>query len=112
MNKDQLKKLLDKVRGDLGIPEEMKIELKPMKIKAASISLKRNTIRINKNLISCLDQEAIEYLILHELIHYKLKSRYHNGDFYKQLYERVDAAKAGELERRILTCLLEVNYIL
>ncbi len=112
MNKDQLKEILSQVKSDLGIPEEIRIELKPMKIKAASISLRRNVMRINKNIIPHLDQESIKYLILHELIHYKLKSRYHNGDFYKQLYEKVEPEKARELERRILTSLLEINNIL
>ncbi|MFN4046688.1 MAG: SprT-like domain-containing protein, partial [Acidilobaceae archaeon] len=90
MNKDMLKDIVNKIKTDLNISEEIKIELKPMKTKAASISLRRNIIRINKNILPHLDQESIKYLILHELIHYKLKNRYHNSDFYRQLYEKMD----------------------
>jgi len=63
----------------------IRIVLRPMKIKAASISLKNGTIRLNKNLIPKLDGESIKYLLLHELIYYKLRSTNHNGNFKKQL---------------------------
>lgn len=112
MSKEQLKEVLNEIKQDLSISEKIKIELKPMKTKAASISLKRNTVRINKNILPRLDKECIKYLMLHELAHYKLKSKYHNGDFYKKIYEKVGDAKAKELERRILTSLLELNHIL
>jgi predicted metal-dependent hydrolase len=110
LNKEQLKEILNEIKGDLQISEKIKIELKPMKTKAASISLKRNTVRINKNIIPRLDNECIKYLILHELTHYKLKSKYHNGNFYEQLHKKVDDTKAKELERKILTILLEHKY--
>lgn len=112
MKREQLKEILDHAKEDLSISEKIKIELKPMKTKAASISLKRKTIRINKSILPNLDQECIKYLILHELAHYKLKSKYHNGDFYKKLHEKVNDIKAKELERKILISLLELNDIL
>jgi len=109
LNKKQLTETLNEIKQDLGISEKIKIELKPMKTKAASISLKNNTIRINKNILPRLDQECIKYLLLHELTHYKLKSKYHNGNFYKQLNRKVNNTKVKELEKRILTSLLEIN---
>lgn len=112
MNREQLKEILHEIKKDLEISEKIKIELKPMKTKAASISLKRSTIRINKNILQNLDQDCVKYLILHELAHYKLKNTYHNNDFYKQLNKKINSVKAKELERKILTSLLELNNIL
>jgi len=112
MNTKQLKEILNQLKNELKVQEPIKIELKPLKTKAASISLNKNIIRINKNIISNLDSECIEYLLLHELIHFKLKSTYHNGNFHKQLNHKIDQAKAKEIERKILTSLLELNHIL
>jgi len=107
LNKEQLKEILNEIKQDLEISEKIKIELKPMKTKAASISLKRSVIRINNSILPRLDKDCIKYLILHELVHYKLKSKYHNSDFYKQLHQKVNEVEAKELERKILTILLE-----
>lgn len=112
MNKEQLKEILNELKDNLNISENIKIELRPMKTKAASISLKKNTIRINKNIIPTLTPDCIKYLILHELTHYKLKSTYHNGDFHKQINKKIANAKAKELERKILRSLLKLNDIL
>jgi len=112
MNSNQLRETLNKLKERLNITESIRIELKPMKTRAASISLKKNTIRINKNLVALLDNECIEYLILHELTHYKLKTTYHDSMFYKELNKWVSPAKAKELERKILTSLLKLNHIL
>jgi len=112
MNRNQLKEILNQLKKELGIQELIKLELKPMKTKAASISLRKSTIRINKNIIPNLDTECIKYLLLHELIHYKLKSTYHNGEFHKQLANEIDENKAKQLERKILTTLLQLNHIL
>ena len=112
MNKKQLTETLNEIKQDLGISEKIKIELKPMKTKAASISLNKNKIRINKNLLPNLDPECIRYLILHELIHHKLKSTYHNQEFQKQLTQKINEEKAKQLERKILTTLLQINHIL
>jgi len=112
MNREQLNEILKQLKNELEIKEHIKIELKPMKTKAASISLSKNTIRINKNIITNLDTECIKYLLLHELIHYKLKSTYHNREFYNQLTDKINKTKAKELERKILATLLQLNHIL
>jgi len=112
MNRKQLKEILNELKNELKISEPIKIELKPMKTKAASISLRKNTIRINKNIIPNLDLECIEYLLLHELIHFKLKSKYHNGKFHGQLSKKISKTKAKQLERKILNALLKINNIL
>jgi len=48
---ERLNEILDQIKQDLGISERIKIELRPMKIKAASISFKSKTLRINKNIL-------------------------------------------------------------
>ncbi|HDH44537.1 MAG TPA: M48 family peptidase [Thermococcus sp.] len=113
MNTKQLRKILKELKKELEIPENEKIHinLRPMKTKAASISLKNGTIRLNKNLIQKLDEESIKYLILHELIHYKLKNTYHNDNFQKQINSIIDRTKIKEIERKIITKLLEQNNI-
>jgi len=110
MNRKQLKEILNELKNELKISEPIKIELKPMKTKAASISLSKNIIRINKNIIPNLDTECLKYLLLHELIHFKLKSTYHNGEFQKQMNAKIKEEKAKQLKRKILTTLLELNY--
>ena len=112
MNRRQLNEILEQLKGELEIDEPIKIELRPMKIKAASISISKNTIRINKNILSDLDVECIRYLLLHELIHYKLKSTYHNGEFYKQLTDKISESKVRQLEGKIIEALLQLNRIL
>jgi len=113
MNTKQLRKILKELKNELEIPENEKIHinLRPMKTKAASISLKNGTIRLNKNLIQKLDEESIKYLILHELIHYKLRSTNHNETFQKQLNNKMNKTKIKEIENKIITNLLELNRI-
>jgi len=113
LNRSYLRKILDKLKKELDISEgeKLRLELRPMKTKAASISFKRKVIRINKNLIPILDEDCIKYLILHELIHYKLKSTYHNSKFQKQLNKKINDTKIKELERKIITNLLRLSNI-
>ena len=113
MNYKQLQKILKELKKELVIPEgeKIRIVLRPMKTKAASISLKNGTIRLNKNLISKLDPESIRYLLLHELIHYKLRSTNHNGAFQKQLNDKMEETKIREIENKIIKSLLELNKI-
>ncbi len=106
-----MKEILNELKKELNISEKIRLEIKPMKTKAASFSFKTNTIRINKNLIKNLDLESIKYLILHELIHYKTQSKYHNDNFYKQLYKKISKIKAQELDKKIITALFELNGI-
>ena len=111
MNRKQLRITIDELKKELGIPKDEKIRiiLRPMKTKAASISLKNRTIRLNKNLITKLNPESIRYLLLHELIHYKLKSTNHNGNFQKQLTSKIEETRIREIENKIISNLLELN---
>lgn len=108
---NDLKKVLQELKKELNISDEIKLEIKPMKTQAASISFRTKTIRINKNLIDDLDMECFRYLILHELIHYKTKSKYHNYVFYKYLYEKISETEAKKLDEKIINAILKINGI-
>ena len=101
-----LKLILNEMKKELGISEDVKVVVKPMKTKAASVTLGKNEIRINRNLLS-LDEDCIRYLILHELIHIKLKTKYHTEAFYKILYRIFEKSKIEKIENEILHKLLK-----
>ena len=107
MNK--YKVILEEAKRDFEIHDDFKIRMKKMKIKAASISLKTRVIRMNKELE--YDPEFINYLIYHELAHYKLSTRLHSKEFYELLYPKLGEKKVKSLEKRILRKMLEVNHI-
>ena len=105
MNK--YKAILEEARKDFGINDDFKIIMK--KMKAASISFKTRIIRINKEL-DC-DQEFINYLIYHELAHFKLGTKLHSKEFYELLNSKFGEEKVKILEKRILRKMLEINHI-
>ena len=43
MNRKQLNEILNELKAELGIKDAVKIELKPMKTKAASVSLSKSS---------------------------------------------------------------------
>lgn len=112
MNKEQINNILNDLKQDLGIKEKIKLEIKPMKIKAASISLNKNIIKINKSLLPQLDPQCVKYLILHELLHLKLKNTYHNNNFYEILHNKIDEEQLNEMEKKIFASLLKLNGLL
>lgn len=109
MDRDILLTILDEVKDRLGVKDSIKLELKSMKVKAASISIKRGIIRLNKDLIKDLDTDAIRYLIIHELIHYKLKSKYHSKEFYEYINKEINEDNRVDLEKKIIKRLLQLN---
>ena len=112
MNKEQINNILNDLKKDLDIKEKIKIEIKPMKIKAGSISLNKNIIRLNKNILPQLDTQCIKYLILHELLHLQLKNTHHSKQFYETLYSKIDKDQINEIEKKIFASLLKLNGIL
>jgi predicted metal-dependent hydrolase len=106
MNKH--KETLILAKNDLMLDEEFKLEIKKMKIKAASISFKTKTIRINKDFIDG-DDELIKYLIYHELVHYKLRSKDHGKSFYNILYSKLGEDFVKRQEKKTMEKLLKLN---
>jgi len=93
---NKYKAILEEARKDFGINDDFKIIMK--KMKAASISFKTRIIRINKEL-DC-DQEFINYLIYHELAHFKLGTELHSKEFLKLLNSKLGEEKVKILEKR------------
>jgi len=47
-------------------------------------------------------------LIAHELVHLKLRNRYHGDEFYRLFYSIIPLEGAGEAERRIVKKLFQL----
>lgn len=102
---DIIKEIIDEYKKKLGINEEVKVKIKEYKARSAFVNLKTRTIYINKVLLE-LGREVIEYLILHELIHIKLNSKYHHGEYHKILYAYMPPEKISEIRGLISSKLL------
>jgi Predicted metal-dependent hydrolase len=108
VNYRNIKEILSKYKFQIGINEEIKIKVRNYKTRAAFCNLKTKTIYINKNLLD-LNEDILEYLILHELLHIKLNSKYHNDDFYKILYEFIPSEKIMYIGTKIREKLLQIQ---
>jgi predicted metal-dependent hydrolase len=85
------KKMLDKILintiNELNLNDKkanIKIKIKPLKRKIASISLTNKTIYINKNILPYLSDEEIRFILAHELLHLKY-GKYHINEFEEEL---------------------------
>jgi predicted metal-dependent hydrolase len=105
---DIIKEILRNHKLQLGINEDIKVKIRNYKTRAALSNLKTKTIYINKNLL-CLGEDVIGYLILHELLHIKLNSKYHSDAFYKTLYESISPEKIMRLKMKIREKLIQVQ---
>ena len=54
MKRDELNSILRDLSDKLGLDSKVKLELRRMKTKAASASIRRNVIRLNKELVEGL----------------------------------------------------------
>jgi len=90
-----LKELLEKVKKELGIEDEIKIEIKDYKKIIASASIEKKIIRINRKILDreFVEKELgksnhrkfIEKVLKHELMHIKLKTRWHIPQYFENL---------------------------
>ena len=106
---NEIKEILEKAKKDYGIQDDFKIRIKKLKLKGASISMRKRIIRLNEELIH--DPEIVTYLIYHELAHYKLHTRFHGYEFHKLLYSKLGEGKVREIERKISKKMLEANHL-
>jgi len=109
MEKEEIKRLLEEVKRKLGINEELRVILQPMKRKIASVSLKSKTIRINKAIIHMLNEEQVRYILVHELIHFKLGHYSHDNSFMNELRQFYDENEIETVERSILETIIAFN---
>jgi len=102
---DKVNEILEEYKRSLGINEDVKIKLRRYKTKSAFVNLKTRTIFINELLLD-LGDEVLRYLVLHELIHLKLNSKYHDSVFNKILYCHIPPEKVSKLRELITSKLL------
>jgi len=93
--KQILKKRLRELANEHGF-EYKKVFVKNQKTRWGSCS-DRNNINLNINLVS-LSQDLIDYVLLHELLHTRIKS--HCKEFWAQLDKYV-AGRARDIHKRL-----------
>jgi len=91
--------ILKESKAILGI--RVKLELRPLKMEAAPISLRRKVIRLSKHLIPKLDEVFLRYL--------KSRTIHHTQDFYELVHSVFDEETVKRSEERILASLIELN---
>ncbi|AAB99223.1 TPA: M48 family metallopeptidase [Methanocaldococcus jannaschii] len=82
-----LNEILSNTINELNLNDKkanIKIKIKPLKRKIASISLTNKTIYINKNILPYLSDEEIRFILAHELLHLKY-GKYHINEFEEEL---------------------------
>ena len=86
--------------------EKVKIRIVPMKRKIASFSFKTRTLRLNRNAVEILDEEQLKFIILHELIHLKIKDINHGSLFLEELRKHYSKEEAEQIELEIIKTLV------
>jgi predicted metal-dependent hydrolase len=99
-------KILLEYEERLGI-DGVKLVIRRYKTRAAFCELRSKRVYLNENLLG-LGEGVIRYLIAHELVHLKLRSRYHGEEFYRLFHALVPPEAAGEAERRIVKKLFQL----
>ncbi|WP_238027424.1 YgjP-like metallopeptidase domain-containing protein [Metallosphaera javensis (ex Hofmann et al. 2022)] len=81
---EEASSLLTLLSSQLGLDRKVNLRIKKYRKWAASANLRTATITIDEDLAN--SYEVAKYLILHELIHIKLDTKYHSDEFYRLLY--------------------------
>lgn len=101
MKKGEVKELFEQYKKVLGL-KDVKLEFKDYKTKVASCSLKTRRVTLSTKLLG-MEEHVIKYILLHELLHLKLNSKFHGEEFHKLLEdfltkEEVEKARAVVLK--------------
>jgi hypothetical protein len=96
--------------------EEMKLEgitlrLVPMKRKIASFSFRTKTLRLNRWVIETLDPEIVKYIILHELVHFKLNDVNHGKEFLEEFGKFYTAEDTKRIETKLIRKLISTRIL-
>jgi len=92
----------------LGVKEDVKIKIRRYKTKTAFVDLRSKIIYMNRDLLD-LGEDVIEYLLLHELLHIKLREKHHTAQFYAILHFFIPEEKVNEIKEKIIKKLIETN---
>ena len=103
-----IKNLIEKYRRELGINDKVRYRTRPMKTKAASCNIEKKIIYINKNILD-LGEKILSYVVLHELIHIKLKSIDHTNEFYEILHRYFSEEEIRRIYETIVKKLSSIN---
>ena len=108
--RDVIERVLSEYRLMLGIRDDVKVRVRRYRTKAALSNIKTRTIYINKDLLD-LGEDVIKYLLLHELLHIKLQSKYHDERFYTTLHFFIPPEKIDTIREVIMKRMLQ-NYVM
>jgi len=73
--------LLQRIKDHMGFDEEVKLVVKSYKTRIAFVYLNKNTIYLNKNILG--NEKLLREALWHELMHLKLKTRWHTQEFFE-----------------------------
>jgi hypothetical protein len=76
--------------------------------RSAFCELRSGRVYLNEALLG-LGEEAIRYLIAHELVHIKLGTKWHDGEFYRLLYSVVPPEEVKRAQLKIEEGLLQLG---
>ena len=109
MNYEEIvNRFLTRYKLILGIKEEVKVKIRRYSTRTAFVDLRSKIIYINRDLLD-LGEDVIEYLLLHELLHIKLREKHHTTQFYAILHFFIPEEKANEIKEKIIKKLIETN---
>ena len=103
---ERVKILLREAKEEIGVDEDVNLRIIPMKYKIASLSLEKKVLRLNKNVVEKLDDEEIKYILLHELVHLKIKDVSHGSLFFGEIEKYFQHGRIREIEISIINKLL------
>lgn len=108
MKEEELERILRECMEAVGVDENVRIRLKKYKTKAASVNMRKKIITLNEDVLD-LGEDVIRYLILHELIHLKLKSPYHDKEFKEFLEKNLHGLDVLSVRGKILDKLFKIR---
>lgn len=103
---EELKKTLKELVQRIGIKEDVKLKILPMKQKIASLSFSTKTLKLNQKVIKFLDDKQLKYILLHELIHLKIKDVNHGSFFFRELEKYCTLEEIYNLETKLIEKLI------
>jgi len=104
---ERVKKILNELIKEMDIDKTIKLIIVPMRQKVASLSFKTKLLRLNHKAVKVLNSEEIRYILIHELIHFKVKDINHGSLFLRELEKHYTLEEAYNFEIEIIKKLLE-----
>ncbi|HIP32751.1 MAG TPA: M48 family peptidase [Crocinitomicaceae bacterium] len=111
MERKEVIRLFREVVRELGLEKVVRIRIVPMKRKIASFSFKTKTLRINRNIVEIFDEKLMRFIILHELIHFKINDVNHGKEFFEELGRYYSEKTMKSLEIEIIKRLISSSNL-